>query len=195
MYILYYIWIFPYNLLFDVHVVLQMHGMLAGSLVWCIQGQVLAHWVTVCRWYDGWPQPSHPILSYPFQIAGLSILQHGVLRSVLDEQSCIVLQVFVHLYNMNSKHWFVLYLICSLCFAQCCISRCLHFCSASNEALLCRQHTVTGNQPFQTLSNHHATVLRFAYSLSYLCTGGPCPNNLQDTFPNSISLKCSERFN
>lgn len=127
---------------------IAMHGMLADSFVRCIQGQVLAHWVTVCRWYDGWPQPSHSILSYPFQIAGLSILQHDVLRSVLVEQSCIVLHVFVHLHSMISKHWFVLYLICSLCFAQCCISSCLHFCSASNEALLCRQHTVTGNQPF-----------------------------------------------
>ena len=39
--------------------------------------------------------------------------------------------------NRNSKHWFVLYLICSLCFAPCCISSCLHFCSAINEALLC----------------------------------------------------------
>ena len=114
MYILYYIYgCFPHNLLFDVHVVLQMHGMLAGSLVRCIQGQVLAHWVTVCRWYDGWPQPSHPIISYPFQIAGLSILQHGVLRSVLVEQSCIVLQVFVHLIGIPSTDlyciWFAPY--------------------------------------------------------------------------------------
>ena len=92
--IIFYMDLFPYNLLFCFHV-LQMHGMLADSLV----ASKDKYWRIESQYADGTMVdlnrviPSFPILSR-LLASQCNIM---VFSRLLVEQSCIVLQVFVRL--------------------------------------------------------------------------------------------------
>ena len=82
-----------------------------------LPGQVLAHWIAICRWHHGGPQSGYPVLSNSLQIVSIS----EVVTMILPAVACSGLESGKFVAQDDHPN-----------------------ARASAEALLCGQHAFTG---------------------------------------------------
>ena len=104
-----------------------------------LPGQVLAHWIAICRWHHGGPQSGYPVLSNSLQIVSISEVVTMILAAVacIDTKWIEPSTAFLGFrkWKVRRSRW------SSKC--PCCIGW-AHLTKSNNEALLCGQHAFTG---------------------------------------------------
>ena len=68
-----------------------------GMAFQCLSGQVLAHWIAICRRHHGGPQSGHPVLSDSLQIVSISELPpwFWVRGSPVVHTNVVIVEAFV----------------------------------------------------------------------------------------------------